>query len=277
MPRLSRTILFSLLLSPVLAHSALANVSLPIPFTAQAPLGQWSTQPWADACEESVTIMVNHFYNGNNSSKLSTSVAMSDMNKIVTIENRLFGFNKDTNAEQMAEVINQYLPYRATVIPYPSLKDIKGELDAGRPVIALTTGKALKNPHFRGSGPDYHTLVIKGYDDATESFITLEPGTTRGLDYRYSYDTLMNALHDFVPGGKTAEGVPVVLFTDLPALENGTLVKLWNDPGVYYLEGRVRYPIISERAFIDRGFKWTQIRLVNPDLLGQFTVGDYLR
>lgn len=273
-----KKIFFSaLLLNFFILTVASAATSLPVPFTVQAPYGQWSTQPWADACEESVTIMLTHFYNGDNSAQIPAKVANADINTLVGIENWLFGYNKDTNAQQMTQIINDYLPWRATVVEYPTFDAIKNEIAAGRPVIALVHGRALHNPYFRAGGPDYHTVVLKGFDDDKQAFITNEPGINRGLDYHYPYDTLMDALHNFVPGGKTSSGIPTVLFTDLPALGSGTLVKLWNDPGVYYLLGRVKYPITSEQAFLTRGWKWTQIRILNPDLLGQFTVGDYLK
>ena len=274
---MKKIFLSSLLINLLILSPTLAATSLPVPFTAQAPYGQWTAQPWADACEEAVTVMLTHFYNGNNSAQIPAKVATADINKLVGIENWLFGYNKDTNAQQMTQLINEYLPWRATVVEYPSFDAIKNEIAAGRPVIALVHGRALANPYFRAGGPDYHTVIIKGFDDDKQAFITQEPGVNRGLDYPYSYDTLMNALHDFVPGGKTINGTPTVLFTDLPTLESGTLVKLGNDPGVYYLLGQTKYPITSEQAFLTRGWKWTQIRILNPDLLGKFTVGDYLR
>lgn len=64
----------------------------------------------------------------------------------------------------------------------------------------------LGNPYFTPPGPIYHMLVIKGYN-LTE-FITNDPGTRRGADYVYSYQTLMKAIHDWnngnVESGKSA-------------------------------------------------------------------------
>ena len=273
-----RKIFFSIFFSSFLPLTVVAqSISLPVPFTTQAPTGLWNTQPWADACEESVTIMLTHFYNGNNFSTLDTKTATNDIRAIVEIENWLFGYNKDTNAAQMAQLINEYLPWRATAVEYPTLEAIKVEIEAGRPVIALVHGRGLNNPYFRAVGPDYHTVILKGYNDTTQVFLSNEPGVNRGLDYQYPYDTLMNALHDFVPNGQTQSGTPTVLFTDVPDLSSGTLIKLGNHPGVYYIYGRTKYPIASEAAFLAHGFKWTQIRTLNPDILGKFEDGHYLR
>ena len=57
--------------------------------------------------------------------------------------------------------------------------DITKELSEGRIVIVPTAGRLLKNPHFTASGPLYHMLVIKGFDDAKHTFITNDPGTRR--------------------------------------------------------------------------------------------------
>jgi hypothetical protein len=44
-------------------------------------------------------------------------------------------------------------------------------------------------------------LVIKGYDETQDQFITNDPGTKRGADYRYKTDILISALRDY-PTGK---------------------------------------------------------------------------
>jgi hypothetical protein len=53
----------------------------------------------------------------------------------------------------------------------------------------------LKNPYYSGDGPWYHMIVVIGYDGT--SFITNDVGTKRGAQYHYTYDTLINAIHDW--------------------------------------------------------------------------------
>ena len=97
---------------------------------------------------------------------------------------------------------------------------IKKEIDNKRPVILPLYGKALKNKYFKNGGPDYHVLVISGYDDDTNEFITEEPGlNTLGVDFRYKYATIMNAIHDFSVEGKTKSGRKVAIFTS-PEITN---------------------------------------------------------
>ena len=53
-------------------------------------------------------------------------------------------------------------------------------------------------------------LVIVGYTET--EFITHDPGTRRGKNYRYTFDTIMDAIHDWT-GVKEeiGTGVPRVL------------------------------------------------------------------
>ncbi len=211
MKRLSHLLTIVLVLTPQLVFA----YSLPVPHTMQAPRAQWGLQPWEDACEEATTIMVDAFYSNLHtaSRRIPRADAESAIKKIVELENKHFGFNKDTNAEQIVYIINNFFPWEAYIVDNPSLDQIKDQIDLGFPVIALTHGRSLGNPYFRIPGPDYHVFVISGYDDGSETFITQEPGTRHGLDLRYSYDTIMRALHDFTKLGQTQFGKKRVIFT----------------------------------------------------------------
>jgi hypothetical protein len=97
------------------------------------------------------------------------------------------------------------------------------ELDEGRPVIIPSHGKSLKNKYFVGGGPHYHVFVLSGYDDETKEFIAEEPGTNFGARYRYSYTTIINAMHDYLPNAQTYKGRKVAIFTNPlrdPAFDN---------------------------------------------------------
>lgn len=209
----SLALVFTAALLPLEAAAKVTTKkNIPIPFTLQAPQHKW-VQPWEDACEEAATLMVSEYYAGNKAARLPATTAVTKLRQLITTEDAIFQKNKDTNADEMTRLINEFLPWEAWRVDKPSLDQIKSEIDNNRPIIALAYGKGLKNPYFRRGGPDYHTLVLKGYDDAREQFIAHDPGIGKGLDYRYSYATMMAALHDFVPDGNTKNGTPVVLFT----------------------------------------------------------------
>ena len=186
-----------------------AKVNLSVPFTVQAPDAIWQ-DPWDDACEEATIAMVDAFYARKQMSKF---YAKEMMLRLIRLEKKLFGFYKDTRASEIAEIMNRYFPWEAQVVARPTLRDIQRELDEGRPVIVPVHGRSLKNPYFRNGGPDYHTVVISGYDDEKKEFIAQEPGTKRGKDFRYPYDRLLGAMHDFMPNGRTRYGEPVAIFT----------------------------------------------------------------
>ncbi len=194
-------------------ETAYAIFKLDVPYTMQAPDSQWGVQPWEDACEEAATIMIDRYYRGIRSTLLPKSLATNLILHTVNLEQLLFGFNKDTNAEQMAAIINNYFPWEAYVVHDPTIEMLQQEIDAGHPIIIPFWGKAVHNPYFRDGGPDYHTAVIKGYDQEKEEFIVNDPGNGSGLDYRYSYATLMDAMHDFLPVNNTKSGQKVAVFT----------------------------------------------------------------
>ena len=78
------------------------------------------------------------------------------------------------------------------------MEQIKKEIASGRPVIVPAAGRILPNPNFTPPGPKYHMLVIKGYNST--QFITNDQGTRKGDGFVYTYNSLLNALHDWDPG-----------------------------------------------------------------------------
>lgn len=182
--------------------------SLNVPFTPQAPEANWA-QPWQDACEEATIVMVDFFYAGKT---FNVRTAKTALLETINTKNKYIGESLDENAETVINIINKFFPWEAKIIKNPALKQIKTEIDAGRPVIIPAHGKHLYNPYFKNGGPDYHSLVISGYDDEKKEFITQEPGTRRGENFRYSYDVIMNAMHDFLLNN-TKNGEKIAIFT----------------------------------------------------------------
>ncbi len=181
------------------------SINLAVPFTPQAPHANWD-QPYQDACEEASSAMVNYFYAGKT---FTPEVADREILGLVAWEDKNFGNNRDTNAEQTADFIRRYYGYkRVEVIENPTVDDIKQHIAAGRPVILPMYGRTLANPYFTPPGPTYHMLVVKGY--TKDKFITNDPGTRRGADYLYSFDVLMNANHDW-NGGDVEKGRKVMI------------------------------------------------------------------
>ncbi|MEK7516472.1 MAG: C39 family peptidase [Patescibacteria group bacterium] len=179
--------------------------NLAVPFTPQAPHANWD-QPYQDGCEEAAALMVHFFYTNRT---FTPDIADDAILAAVAFEDRRFGFNKDTNAEQTATFIRELYGYKNVDVVYDiTVDDVKRTIASGFPVIVPAYGRALGNPFFTPPGPEYHMLVIKGY--TRDKFITNDPGTRRGADFLYPYETLLSAVHDW-NGGDVQNGRKVMI------------------------------------------------------------------
>ncbi|MFC1617973.1 C39 family peptidase [Patescibacteria group bacterium] len=183
-----------------------ATHQLTVPFTSQAPYGNWS-QPYQDACEEAAALIVHYYYTEQ---EFTPALANQELLDLIDFENEYLGFFKDTTAAELAEVITEYWDYdQVEIIDNPSVEDIKQNIAAGRPVIVLAAGRLLGNQNYTAPGPVYHALVITGYDET--GFITNDVGTRLGEGYRYPYETIMNAMHDWDEGDITSGAKKVIV------------------------------------------------------------------
>ena len=172
------------------------KVVLPVPFTCQAPYGNWN-QPYQDACEEGAVIMAMR-------KTLTKAQAKAEILELVEFHNKHYGDYRSTNAEQTAQLIRDFYKFENLFVTTEvSVIKIKSELAKGNIILAPMAGKMLNNPYYSRPNPDYHMLLIKGYDDSTQEFITNDDGTRRGENYRYKYSTIINAIHDWTGNNKT--------------------------------------------------------------------------
>lgn len=170
---------------------------IPVPFTSQAPFGNWA-QPWQDFCEEASVVMAAHFLWGT---PLTPQLADAEMQIIKQYELLVFKEHKDTSADQTAAILTNLFGFknvRTRLITASS--DIKEELSRGNIIIAPAAGRLLKNPYFTPPGPLYHMIVITGSDDERRVFIANDPGTRRGKGFAYQQNLLFSAIHDWNNG-----------------------------------------------------------------------------
>lgn len=176
--------------SPVTSIPEKASVK--VPFTTQAPGANWDALH-EEACEEASLIMYYHFL--KNTDIASPESAEKEIQDLVAWETNN-GYAVDVTVAELSEIASRYYHINSgRVIKNVTINDIKKEIAGGRPVIVPAAGKMLDNPNFRNGGPKYHMLVIKGYDK--DGFITNDPGTRKGEYFRYTYDNLYNAIHDW--------------------------------------------------------------------------------
>lgn len=205
------TVLLTPIPSPEPAE--LSKIILEVPYISEAPGGNFSG-PWRNACEEASITMVEKYYLGEKS--VSVKEAENFMTMLFEKADELYGSNKNTDAAQTAEIINNYSSYRAVVITDPAIEEIKNELAQNRPVISLHRDFDLKNKNIRFAPTlsSYHMMVIIGYDDETREFITNDPGDLKeGAGHRYGYDLFMASLHDYDHATEKADGPARVIFT----------------------------------------------------------------
>lgn len=183
------------------------EINLDVPFTSQAPFGNWG-EPYQDFCEEASALMTFSYVTGQ--SIPNPDFANAKMFEIKAFEEKRFGYSQDTTAEETATIIREFYKYPKVKVVYnPSIADIKLALSQGKAIIIPAAGQQLGNPYYTQPGPLYHMLVIKGYTKDGR-FITNDPGTRHGANFIYNLTTLFNAIHDW-NGGNVTEGKKVMI------------------------------------------------------------------
>jgi len=185
--------------SPTVSSNTPKDINLDVPFSSQAPFGDWS-EPYQNACEETSALMVSKYYNKE---PLTRDIAKQAILSVVDWENKTFGYYEDTTSAETARVLKEYFGFKRVDVIYDiSIEDIKAQILAGRPVILPLAGQLLNNPNFTAPGPIYHMLVVKGITK-NGAFITNDDGTKNGHNYIYPADVLYNAIHDAPRGGQS--------------------------------------------------------------------------
>lgn len=192
------------------AGGRLARLNLDVPFTSQAPEKNWD-QPWQDACEEAAVLMLDAYYKGYG---LSPLFARDEILKMVSWEEEQ-GWGYSIEMAKVERLFQKWwrgqskiINHKSKIITNPTVQEIKQSIANGHPVLVVADGHALPNPYYRGDGPDYHALIIRGYTE--DAFVTNDPGTWRGKNFVYKYEELMRAIHDW-NNGEVKRGQPVAL------------------------------------------------------------------
>ncbi len=170
-------------------------LNIDVPFTSQAPHGNWDPAH-EEYCEEASVAMVARFF--ANTDFAGPDDADQEMQALHTWQTERFGYFESTTAAETKEMIEANYDLSVVLETNVTAQAIKEALAAGNLVIVPAAGQKLGNPFFTQPGPIYHMLVVKGY--TAQKFITNDPGTKRGADYLYDYDTLLNAVGDYNHG-----------------------------------------------------------------------------
>ena len=181
------------------------SVLIEVPFSSQAPDGNWDP-PYDEACEEISLIMAQRYLTNQSFTPQEADQEIRNLTTWVELQN----LPVDITAEQLAQVASEYYNLQTKIMNEPTVDDLKQELAAGNPVILPLAGQRLGNPYYSGDGPPYHMLTVIGY--TSTQFITNDPGTKRGAGYKYNYDVLMSAIHNWTGSKETiGQGEAVAL------------------------------------------------------------------
>ncbi|MDP2641016.1 MAG: C39 family peptidase [Candidatus Yanofskybacteria bacterium] len=180
------------------------TVLLKVPFVAQAPFGNWGL-PFGESCEEASAIMIDHYWRQQ---PLTAQIMHDKILATVAWQEKNIGHYLDTDTNDTLRLLREYFKLKAEIVEDTSVERIKQELAAGRLLILPLAGRLLDNPNFRQPGPTYHMLVVRGYD--RNEFITNDPGTRNGNGFKYTYQNLTDAIHDY-NDGDTLNGRKVMI------------------------------------------------------------------
>ncbi len=181
----------------IAAPVSFAAATFSVPFTSQAPFGNWA-MPWQEFCEEASVVMAVHFLSGT---PLTAARAEAEMQIVKNYEQIVFKKYDDTSAEETASILKNLYGFKnISTKRIANSSDITKELSQGRIVIVPTAGRLLKNSNYTAPGPLYHMVLVKGFDSAKRTFIVNDPGTRYGNGYIYDQSVLINAIHDWNRG-----------------------------------------------------------------------------
>jgi len=170
-----------------------------VPFTPQAPFGNWDDLRQEDGCEEASALMAVRWARGQ---ELTREEALREILASSDYTLKKYGEYRDISPEDTVNwIIKDYFSYPNVVVREDvSLGEIIAELGKGNIVIAPMNGQILHNPYYTPPGPPNHMLVIRGYDAEREIFITNDPGTRRGELYEYDAHVVYEAIRAYPTG-----------------------------------------------------------------------------
>lgn len=173
------------------------TILLSVPFTSQAPLGNWKEDIFQYGCEEAALLMAMRWVEGK---PLSKEEAEKEIETMAAFEQEHYGNFYDTSAADTAQLMKDYFGYhRVEVKSDIGAADIKRELREGNVVLVPIDGAIVDNPYY-ASPLSIHMIVVVGYDPKAKEFIVHDPGTRRGKYFRHPEDILDKGLRDYVTG-----------------------------------------------------------------------------
>lgn len=171
-----------------------ASVFIKVPYTVQAPLGNWDTAH-EDYCEAAAVLMYGAYLTGDHREVIPPQEADQRMGQIVAWERQTWPGVLNLPLSDVGQVGAQF--FNATpLFDDPSLANIERAIAAGHPVIIplMTHGApgGQKINQYYGTLNVYHVLLITGYGPGY--LVTNDAGIGAGENWRYSWTVLSSAM-----------------------------------------------------------------------------------
>lgn len=173
-------------------------VNRQVPFTPQAPKGNWNDVKEGNGCEEASILMA---YSWAVNKEIDLELAAKEIVEISDFSWELLGHFHDISNEDTLKLMKTYFKFdKAALENKTDLEEMKSRLAEGKILIVAVNGNELGNPNYQIPSPANHKIVVSGYDDNRREFITNDPGTSKGEGFRYPYDQLLEAITDYPTG-----------------------------------------------------------------------------
>jgi hypothetical protein len=178
----------------------IVSVAAAVPFTAQAPRGNWKDRRQQEGCEEASALMAMAWADGKTS--LAPADAEREIRAMAAYEKAHWGSHEDTSAEDTADrIFRGWFGYDGVEVGEDvRADDIVRVVEDGDLAVVPVNGRLLGNPRFTPPGPLRHMIVVTGYDAVADAFIVNEPGTRAGAAWRYPRSVIEAALMDYPSG-----------------------------------------------------------------------------
>jgi hypothetical protein len=149
-----------------------------VPYSTQAPFGEWNDPRQQDGCEETSIVMAWMWANDISFTPDEIRMYITQMSDY---ENHFYGYYRDSSATDTANLMTAYFGHLNVRVNYNiSVKDIKSALDNNELVITPINPRVISTTQYNRYTTN-HTVVVVGYDDADGTMIIHDP--LRGTGY----------------------------------------------------------------------------------------------
>jgi len=169
-------------------------------FIFQTPYGLWE-KPWDEFAEEAVIAMIVNAHTGE---ELSTrDLKASALLRVWEAVQSRYGEKNTLTIPEVAQILNDLTPeISVKLIQNPSLITFTDELESGYWFVVPINGQAMQNPRYGKPGPRHHMILITAYNAENNTFVTQDPGTSRGKNAEYDAQKILDVIED-LDGSKT--------------------------------------------------------------------------